>query len=289
MNIFLEFLKSEEARGVTHVLLDDPARHILRILHQRSKTPLIAKDAETFQRPARAMAVAPAAATLETTQRTACGVDVGTGTNVERLQRLREQALAWTALHRLETLRDILVFSAGNPNARLVMIGEAPGYDEERHKEPFVGPAGKKLDDILKAMGLGRRDIYMTNVVKNRPAMPRQATNNRKPTQEEVSAWLPVLKAELAILKPDCIVALGTTAAEGLLAEHSRDVESMRGRWHEYQGCPVRVTHHPSYLLRQEGRSEPKRQLWIDMLAVMELLNLPISDKQRAYFAPKPA
>lgn len=273
IDAFLDFLKAEQARGVTHVPLDAGARQALRALHERVSRPPQAVRAAACDAPPRPADAAPL-------------VEVGTGGKRERIDRLRARAADWQPARQLGTLREPVVFSTGDPDARLVLVGEAPGYEEEKQGEPFVGPAGKKLDDILKAMGLSRDAVYITNIVKNRPAMARQATNNRKPTQEEMRAWLPIIRAELDVLKPDCIIALGATAAEGLLGG-GQGVGAMRGKWHEFDGVPVRVTYHPSYLLRTEGQLAPKRQLWEDMLAVMERLAMPISQKQRGFFQSK--
>ena len=176
-----------------------------------------------------------------------------------------------------------MVFSTGNPEAELMLVGEGPGYQEERQKMPFVGPAGQKLDAILKAMGLQRPDVYLTNVCKFRPMMRNQTTGNRKPTPAEMASTLPFLRQEIDIVRPAVIIALGATAAQGLL-DSTDSVTSLRGQWHQFQGIALRVTYHPSYLLhRQEGLAE-KRKVWEDMLAVMERLPLPISEKQRNYF-----
>jgi DNA polymerase len=179
-----------------------------------------------------------------------------------------------------------MVFATGNPDARIMLVGEAPGYEEERKREPFVGPAGQKLNDILKAMGIDRGEVYISNIVKFRPATPRQTTNNRKPSPEEMAACLPFVREEVAIIRPECIVALGGTAAEGLLGL-SGTVGSMRGKWHEFYGIPVRVSYHPSYLLQSGANLSVKRQLWEDMLAVMEQLGMAVSEKQRGFFLPK--
>jgi len=281
IDAFLDFLKAEQARGVTHVTLDAPARAILRGLHQRLRDPL-AKGTVTVAAatdPAEAVAAPAAPVTL-------AAIDSGSGTKRERIARLRAQAAEWAPARRLGTLREMLVFSAGDPEARVVFIGEAPGYEEEKQGVPFAGPAGKKLDDILKAMDLSREDVYLTSIVKNRPAMDRQATNNRKPSAAEIAAWLPFLKAEIEVIRPTCIVALGEAAAEGLLGA-TGNLAAMREKWHDFMAIPLRVTYHPSYLLRSDSRLEPKRQLWEDMLAVMERLGIHASEKQRAYFLPK--
>lgn len=179
-----------------------------------------------------------------------------------------------------------MVFSTGNPEADFMLVGEAPGYQEEKQHEPFVGPAGQKLDQIVTAMGLSRAEVYLSNVCKFRPAMKNQTTGNRKPSPEEMATNLPFLRAEIDIVKPKVIIALGGTAAEGLLAE-KKAVGQLRGDWYQFQGIPLRITYHPSYLLRQNEGLTEKRMVWEDMLAVMEKLGLPISEKQRAYFLPK--
>ena len=186
----------------------------------------------------------------------------------------------------LGTLREKMVFATGNPDAAIMLIGEAPGYNEEKDGEPFVGPAGQKLNDILKAMGLRREDTYISNLVKFRPSLPKQTTNNRKSSPEEMAACLPLVMAEISIIQPKLIIALGGIAAEGLLGLEGT-VGDMRGKWHEVSGIPARVTYHPSYLLHSDGSNDVKRALWEDMLAAMEKLGMPISDKQRGFFLTK--
>ncbi len=270
----IEFLQAEQARGVSHILIDEGARDGLR---------------ELYIRAARGPAAAAAQATetaAPTTPAATAKVRTGSGSKAERLDALRRQAENWQPARSLGTLRDTMVFATGNPDARIVLVGEAPGYQEEKEREPFVGPAGQKLNDILRAMGIAREEVYISNIVKFRPATPRQTTNNRKPTPGEMASCMPFIREELAIIRPECVIALGGTAAEGLLGLGG-SVTSMRGRWHEFDGIPTRVTYHPSYLLQSGGNNSVKRQVWEDMLAVMELLQIPISDKQRGYFLAK--
>ncbi len=201
----------------------------------------------------------------------------------EKLAYLRQRAETWKPARALGTLRNTMVFATGNPHARLLFVGEAPGFDEERLQEPFVGRAGQKLNQILTAMGLARESVYISNVCKFRPAMgENQGTANRAPTEAEIAACLPLILAEIRAIRPACIVCLGGSAAKGLLGD-ARSVSALRGQWLSCQGIPVRVTYHPSYLLRNESRPS-RRAVWEDMLAVMEQLGLPISDKQRHYF-----
>jgi DNA polymerase len=266
----IDFLEAEQARGVSHILLDDGARDGLRELYLRA-----AKGIRPAA-PASSPSPAPAAAT----------VAHGSGSKAERLAALRQQAENWQPARSLGTLRETMVFATGNPDARIVLVGEAPGYQEEKEREPFVGPAGQKLNDILKAMGITREEVYISNIVKFRPATPRQTTNNRKPTPEEMASCMPFIREELAIIRPQCVIALGGTAAEGLLGLTGA-VTAMRGRWYDFEGIPTRVTYHPSYLLQSGGSNAVKRQVWEDMLAVMEHLHMPISEKQRGYFLAK--
>lgn len=201
----------------------------------------------------------------------------------EKLAYLRERAASWKPAKLLGTLRETMVFAVGNPRARLMLVGEAPGYEEERQGEPFVGPAGQLLTRILGAMGLQRSDVYISNVCKFRPSMgENQGTANRPPSPEELAACLALIMAEIRAIQPACIVCLGGSSAKGLLGAQ-QGVGALRGHWFECQGVPVRVTYHPSYLLRNEALSA-RRALWEDMLAVMQQLGMPISEKQQNYF-----
>jgi DNA polymerase len=291
IDTLLDFLRAEEARGVTHVHLDEEAKVLLRELHRRSrggKAP--AAPAKAAVASAEASARPPAApepARAEPVKAPPLVIAAPAGGSAaEKIAALAAQAATWAPARQLGTLRDTMVFSTGNPEADLMFVGEAPGYQEEQQREPFVGPAGQKLDEIVKAMGLSRGAVYISNIVKFRPAIPGQTTNNRKPTAAEMASCLSFVRAEVDIVKPRCIVALGGTAGEGLLGL-SGSVTAMRGKWHDFAGIPVRVTYHPSYLLRS-GSVRDKRAVWEDMLEVMEKLGLPISDRHRSFFLTKP-
>lgn len=211
------------------------------------------------------------------------------GSNIEeKLAALRAMAETWEPARSMASLRKTMVFAVGNPQASLMFVGEAPGAEEEKLREPFVGPAGQKLTAIIKAMGLDRPQVYISNICKFRPAMDNQGSGNRKPTPEEMRACLPFVLTEISLIAPKVIVALGATAAEGLGIPGS--VGGLRGKFHSTQGIPTMVTYHPSYLLREEKMGDgirAKRQVWEDMLKVMEKLGLPISAKQRGYFQAK--
>lgn len=273
VDVLLDFLEAEQARGVTHVHLDEEARDALRELFLRSKgTPIPA-----------APPVLEAVAVVPLKPAPPAEVIISSGSPAERLESIRRQAETWAPALALGSLRDLMVFSAGNPEARLMLVADAPGYHEERSKTPLSSDAGEKLDTILKTMGLSRGEIYLTNLVKFRPAAPKQTTNNRQSTPEEMAAFLPILASEVEVVQPDCIVALGETAAQGLLGLENT-AASLRGSWHEFRGVPVRVSVHPGRLLQTTAGNAIKRQLWEDMLAVMEKLEMPISAKQRGYF-----
>jgi DNA polymerase len=195
---------------------------------------------------------------------------------------LRGRALACRKCAHLVARRRNVVFGVGDIHSSLMFVGEAPGMDEDAQGEPFVGAAGQKLNQIIEATGLSRSKVYIGNILKCRPDTPGQASGNRKPTLSEMVACLPFLQEQIELIQPKVLVALGATAVQGLLGL-SQPISQLRGRWQEFQGIPVMPTYHPSYLLRNQSRSV-KREVWEDMMQVMEKLGLPISAKQRGFF-----
>lgn len=195
---------------------------------------------------------------------------------------LRKQVLACVKCPNLVAARRNVVFGVGDINARVMFVGEAPGADEDAQGEPFVGAAGQLLTKIILAMGLGRQQVYIANILKCRPDTPGQRTGNRKPTLEEMGVCFPWLKQQIELIRPQVIVALGGTAVEGLLG-HCSGITRMRGQWQKYGEWPVMPTFHPSYLLRNADVND-KRKVWEDMLQVMTHLGMPISQKQQNYF-----
>ncbi|MET0262665.1 MAG: uracil-DNA glycosylase [Rariglobus sp.] len=190
-----------------------------------------------------------------------------------------------------------VVLGVGSLDAKIMFVGEAPGAEEEIKGEPFVGPAGQLLTKMIGAMGLRREDVYIGNIMNWRPQTPTpegmEQVGNRAPTAEEMAFCLPFLIAQIEIVNPDVIVALGSTAAQGLLGMNSfKTLGEVRGRWKQFSEKPVLVTYHPSYLLRQEASGpqaarKAKRSTWEDLLKVMERLEFTITDKQRSYFLEK--
>lgn len=200
----------------------------------------------------------------------------------ELLAPLRERVAVCVQCPHLASARTQTVFGVGNPDAELMFIGEAPGADEDRQGEPFVGRAGQLLTKIIIAMGLSRDEVFIANVLKCRPNMPAGAPGNRPPTPAEMATCLPYLSEQIEIIGPKVLVALGATAVEGLLKVRE-PMGKMRGRWHSYGETPLMITFHPSYLLRNQSKTE-KRKVWEDMLLVLERLKRPISEKQRSFF-----
>lgn len=151
-------------------------------------------------------------------------------TEEEKLSSLRELVVNWPPLRNMESLRDTPVFSSGSPRADIMMVTDAPGLYEEKQGVPLAGPSGQKLDAMLKAMGLSRTDIYLTHLVKYRPALPRQLTNNRPPTDREIEVSLPILREEIMLVRPKVVVALGAIAARGILQSGETPLSALRGR-----------------------------------------------------------
>jgi len=156
--------------------------------------------------------------------------------------------------------RNAIVFGEGNPEARLVFIGEGPGQEEDQQGRPFVGAAGQLLTDIIvKGMQLKREDVYICNIVKCRPP------GNRNPEPDEIEACEPFLIKQLQAIRPQVIVALGNVAVKTLLKTKA-GITSLRGTWQTYQGIPLMPTFHPAYLLRTPG---DKKLVWEDIKKVM--------------------
>jgi DNA polymerase len=158
--------------------------------------------------------------------------------------------------------RTNLVFGAGNPQARLVFVGEAPGFDEDKTGEPFVGKAGRLLTKIIGAMNMSRDEVYICNVIKCRPP------GNRNPEPDEVKTCLPFLKRQLEAVRPEVICVLGSVATRALLQKEVF-ISRVRGKLFDYRGIKVMPTFHPSYLLRNPDK---KREVWEDVQKIMALL-----------------
>lgn len=205
---------------------------------------LVAFEGREFVVPAEVMSVGEEPGDAEPSARPAA----------EELEAFRRQICECTQCA-LGHSRQQFVFGAGDPQAGIMFIGEAPGADEDRQGEPFVGTAGQLLTKIIEAMGLTREQVFICNLLKCRPP------NNRDPQAEEIAACEPYLKRQIEIVRPKIICALGRFAAQALL-QTTESIGQLRGQLHQYEGIPVICTYHPAALLRN---SQWKRPTWDDV------------------------
>jgi DNA polymerase len=195
---------------------------------------------------------------------------------------LRARVVVCQKCGHLAAARRNVVFGVGDMHSPLMFVGEAPGADEDAQGEPFVGRAGQLLTKIIQTMGFSRETVYIANILKCRPDTPGQTAGNRKPTADEMKTCLPYLLAQIDLIRPQVIVALGSTAVEGLMGR-IQGITRTRGQWLMFRETPLMPTYHPAYLLRNQSLAV-KREVWEDMLKVLERLGQPISEKQRGYF-----
>ncbi len=194
------------------------------------------------------------------------------------LEKIAEQIQA-CRLCPLGSLRSNAVPGEGNPQARIMFVGEAPGADEDAQGRPFVGRAGQLLNRVIEACGLKRGDVFIGNILKCRPP------ENRDPRPDEIIKCLPYLQRQIEIINPEVIVALGAHAARTLL-NTNKPIGQLRGRFHEYYAGlgrgPIKLmpTYHTAYLLRNYT-PENRRRLWEDMKAVLAELGLPVPQQKR--------
>lgn len=284
--VYLEDLKR---RGVQYVPVS--AETLVRLAQpvavpgsSQASQPSVARTRKTLV-PAAELAVVvrtPSPAEPQPEARINAAPSLGGQAKAQAMAQLREQALVCQKCPHLAQSRQKVVFGVGDINASLMFVGEAPGADEDRQGEPFVGRAGELLTRIITTMGLSRDKVYIANILKCRPDTPGQTSGNRKPTLEEMKTCLPYLEQQIDLIQPKVLVALGGTAVEGLLGK-TVGIMRLRGQWQSYRNIPLMPTFHPSFLLRSESSVE-KRKVWEDMMSVMEKLGMPISEKQRGYF-----
>ena len=180
----------------------------------------------------------------------------------------------------LGSLRTNAVPGEGNPNARIMFVGEGPGADEDAQGRPFVGRAGKLLDKVIAAMGLKRSDVFIANILKCRPP------GNRDPRAEEIISCFPFLQKQIEIINPEIIVAMGAPAARTLL-NTNKSIGQLRGQFHKYYAglgrAPIKLmpTYHTAYLLRNYSQDN-RRRVWEDMKKVLTELGLPIPEHRKA-------
>ncbi len=168
---------------------------------------------------------------------------------------------------KLHQERTNIVFGVGNPEAELMFIGEGPGADEDAKGEPFVGRAGKELDEMIASIGLSRDEVYIANIVKCRPP------KNRDPQPDEVETCSPFLFKQIEAIRPRVIVTLGSPATKTLLKTKT-GITKLRGQWHDWCEIPLRPTFHPAYLLRAYT-PDNRRKVWEDLKAARAILDQP--------------
>src|SRR5271156_4881413 len=199
--------------------------------------------------------------------------EAGTADPAAALRMIREDLGDCTRCPLHKQGRKQIVFGVGNPKAELMFVGEGPGADEDEKGEPFVGRAGQLLNNMIKAMGIEREQVYIANIVKCRPP------GNRQPERDECATCSPFLMRQIAVVKPKIIVALGATAAKNLLAINA-PMSELRGRWYDFKpagsdpswsGARLAVTYHPAFLLRDPRQ---KGEAWKDLQMVMKYLGI---------------
>jgi DNA polymerase len=216
----------------------------------------------------RPWALAAAATPLESSLFGSSAFETATVTPCDRpaaLADLAGKVAVCTKCRYLAETRTQTVFGTGSPEARVMFIGEAPGSEEDRLGEPFVGRAGALLTDMItKGMGLKREQVYIANILKCRPP------ENRNPTSEEMDNCFPYLEQQIATIRPEFLCLLGRVAVIALL-KTTLSMNKARGRWHRYRGIPTLVTYHPAFLLR---KPEFKKEAWEDLQMLMKEMGL---------------
>ena len=300
LDILLEELKRQKAAGVRRVSITADSLAALKALAGTPATPASAPapapakaaPAPAPARPAAAPSSAPVAAAAPKPAVAAPASPIpdapiftlAAGTKAERMQALRQlvEACAETKKHLVAPQRPLL--GHGSLDAKVVFVGEAPTIGEMEAGQAFAGESGELLQKILGAAAINQADCYFAPVMVWRPEPPTQY-GKRPPTARELAFNLPYLRAQIDVISPRVVVALGAQAFEAL---HGRTptITQARGQWFDLGGVPLLATFHPNYLLHSPSASA-KRTVWEDFLLLMEKLGLPISEKQRGFFATK--
>jgi DNA polymerase len=297
-----EELRRLQQEGVDHVFVEESTLALLQPVAEKQAPPqqpaptgaiselteLVGQQAPKAKQAATPSPTSPAAHKPLPPQPTP--IELPEGDSATQMAWLKERVESCPVCNEHRNKDGKVVFGAGAVDADIFFCGEAPGADEEIAGEPFVGKAGQLLTKIIQAMGLQLDQVYIANILKWCPQHDKPY-GNRPPTVAEMNFCLPYLQAQIQIVQPKVIVALGNTAVTGLLGpDPDRRMGSIRGSWQAFEGTPLMVTFHPSYLLRAESQANPnakKRLVWEDMLQVMKKTDLPISEKQRGFFLPK--
>jgi DNA polymerase len=292
LDILLEELKRQKAAGLRRVSVSDEAVATLKTLAgapvAKPAPAAVAKSSAVSDSAASVrtapLPVAPKPAVVATTPVIADApiFTLPAGTKAERMQALRQlvDACVETKKHLTGSHRALL--GHGSLDAKVVFVGEAPSLEEMEAGQAFAGASGELLQKILGAAAISPADYYLSPVMVWRPEPPTQY-GKRPPTSREIAFNLPYLRAQIDVVAPRIVVALGAQAFEAL---HGRtpSITQARGQWFDLSGVPLMPTYHPNYLLHNPSASA-KRAVWEDFLLAMEKLGLPISEKQRGFFA----
>ena len=297
LDILLEELKRQKAAGLRRVSISDESLATLKALAGAAPTAPAAASAPVSPAASAARPSAPVAAvrpavapvapkpSVVTTTPVIADAPIFTlpaGTKAERMAALRQRIDACVETKKHLTGAQRALLGHGSLDAKVVFVGEAPSLEEVEAGKAFAGASGELLQKILGAAAISPADYYLAPVMVWRPEPPTQY-GKRPPTARELAFNLPYLRAQIDVVAPRLVVALGAQAFETL---HGRSptITQARGQWFELSGVPLLATFHPNYLLHSPSASA-KRTMWEDFLQVMEKLGLPISEKQRGYFA----
>lgn len=273
--LILQTLESWNAAGITHLTaLSAPAvAEMVAALPPRPSAPepvatqpQLELNADMAKKPA-APKISQTAPPEPAPRAASTGQTLTFGERVIELKVLSERVAKCTRCEELASTRTQTVFGVGNPEAKVVFIGEAPGADEDAQGEPFVGKAGQLLNKIIEAMKLTREEIYICNVLRCRPP------GNRLPEATEAANCREYLDGQLRIINPEFIVCWGSCAAQNLL-NSTETIGKLRKRWFQYNQARVLCTYHPSYLLRNPAA---KKDVWEDMQLLMKELGIPVT------------
>ena len=297
LDILLEELKRQKAAGLRRVSISDESLATLKALAGAAPTAPAptsapaAPSANAVRPPAPVASVRPAATPVApkpavvTTTPVIADAPIFTlpaGTKAERMEALRQRVDACVETKKHLTGAQRALLGHGSLDAKVVFVGEAPSLEEVEAGKAFAGASGELLQKILAAAAISPADYYLAPVMVWRPEPPTQY-GKRPPTARELAFNLPYLRAQIDVVAPRIVVALGAQAFEAL---HGRtpSITQARGQWFDLSGVPLMPTYHPNYLLHNPSASA-KRAVWEDFLLVMEKLGLPISEKQRGDFA----
>ncbi|MDB5332520.1 MAG: uracil-DNA glycosylase [Phycisphaerales bacterium] len=281
------WLRSERAMGLPSVgpIADDgelsspaPMPDSAAVAEDRGESRPVAappRAAVGVRATSRAVAAPPPAFVTAPAMESFSGTDLDADEKRRRLDAMDADEVRGCIKCHLCESRSHTVFGEGDADAKLMFIGEGPGFKEDQTGRPFVGPAGELLNRMIGAMGLAREQVFIANILKCRAFVPGPPAKDRAPTPEEVAACSPYLERQVEIIRPRVIVTLGLPASQYVL-QSKLSMSRMRGQWQAWRGIKVMPTWHPAYILRREkeGDVEAKRQVWGDLQQVMAELGL---------------